>query len=85
MANAKRAVDALCTRPPRAARQARVRWRRRPVDRIVRWIGASGRKRLGSAQDVLAEPAAVSSQAPASNIVILTWAQTFGRAPQRGQ
>jgi hypothetical protein len=85
MGIATRAGDAPSACRPKTAREARLMWRRRPEDRVVRWIGASGRRRLGSAQDVLAEPAAVSSQAPASNIVILTWAQTFGRATQRAR
>jgi hypothetical protein len=83
MATVKRAGDALCTCRPKTAREARVMWRRRPTDRIVRWIGASGQRRAGSAQTIPAEPAAVLPQVPAGNVVTLTWAQTFGRPAWR--
>jgi hypothetical protein len=85
MATAKRAGDAPCTCRPKTARKARVRWRRRPVDRVVRWIGASCRRRAGSAQDTLAEPASVPSQALAGIVITLTWAQTYGRPTRQSR
>jgi hypothetical protein len=84
MATAKRTGDAPYTCRPKRAREARVMWRQ-PADRIVRWIGAPGRKLAGAAQDNPAEPAAVLSQVQAGNVVVLTWAQTFGRTMRRAQ
>jgi hypothetical protein len=80
MTIAKRTGDGRCTYRPEAAREARMMWRRRPVARIVRWIGASSRKPASSARTIQAELASVPSQAPIGNVVALTWAQTFGRA-----
>lgn len=68
---------------PKTAREARVIWRRRPVYRVVRWIGASSQRRAGSVQAIPAEPASVPPQAPAGNVNMLTWAQTYGRPTQR--
>jgi hypothetical protein len=45
-----------------------------PAERIKRWIGASGRKRLrGTAQ-----AGGADSSSPCE-VITLTWAQTFGR------
>jgi len=53
------------------------------VDLVVRWIGVSCRRRAGSAQKLFAEPASVLLQAPAGNVVIMTWAQTYGWPTRR--
>ena len=68
---------------PKTAREARLMWRRPPTNRGIRWIGASDRKRAGSAQGIPAEPASVLSGGPASNVITLTWAQTYGRPTRR--
>ena len=85
MTTAKRTGDSRCTYRPDATLEARMIWGRRPVARIVRWIGASSRKPASSAQTIQAELASVPSHAPAGNVVALTWAQTFGRATLRAR
>ena len=45
-----------------------------PAERIKRWIGASGRKRV---RDAAQAGGAIAS--PPCEVITLTWAQTFGR------
>jgi hypothetical protein len=81
MAAIRRAVRYARVWQPRRAREARLMWRRRPVGRI----GAPSRGCAGSVHAIPAEPASVPPLAPTSNVIMLTWAQTFGRPARRAQ
>jgi hypothetical protein len=84
MSAIRRAIRYARVWRPKTAREIRLMWRCKPVDRIVRWIGAPGRRRAGSVRNISAERASVPSQAPADNVVSLTWAQTYGRPAEQG-
>ncbi len=85
MTSARRAGKYARARAAKTAREVQLIWRRRPKDRIIRWIGTSSRKLASSAQANPAEPAAVLSQVQAGNVVVLTWAQTYGRPARLAQ
>lgn len=63
---------------PRTARESRLARRPQPGTRIVRWIGAAGRRRGRATLDPAASPTP-TQEALTANVITLTWAQTFGQ------